>query len=430
MLKMVLLMLLEFTVKNFRSIQEPQTFSLVANKDQSLQETNCFDSGLSSIPKLVRSAVVYGANASGKSNLILAMVMMKDVVINSAVRIREGDKFVNVTPFLFDRESREEPTEFEISYLDDGVRYQYGFALNSTRIVKEWLLVYKARKSQRWFERNYNNETEAYEWYFGSHLLENQKHNLWEESTRNNALFLSTAVNLNSEQLRPIYNWFYHKLVIILGGIPNPSGFNLEYLKKSENKANVIKFLQAADLGITDIEVEYQKVKSIEFNYDFSGPSTTIGTPRDEEIPIVNFRHKGANDENIKLPFEHESHGTKKLSLYAESILNVLKSGCVFVVDELEAGLHPKMVQFIINLFHDNELNTNNAQLIFSTHQTSLLDTDFLRRDQIWFIEKNDKDASVLYPLTDFSPRVSENIEKGYLQGKFGAIPFLGDLKF
>lgn len=420
-------MLLEFTVKNFRSIQEPQTFSMVANKDPSLQEANCFESGLTSIPKLVRSAVVYGPNASGKSNLILAMVMMKDVVLNSAVRIREGDKFVNVTPFLFDKQSSEEPTEFEITFLVDGVRYQYGFALNPTRILKEWLLVYKARKSQRWFERNYNDETETYEWYFGSHFLENQKHNIWKDSTRNNALFLSTAVNLNNEQLRPIYNWFYYKLVIILGG--TLLGLNPEYLKNDDNKLNVIKFLQAADLNITDIEHKRQKVKRFGVKHDFSG-STTIEAPQDDEITIVNFCHKGTDNENIKLPFEHESHGTQKLSSYAETILTALKNGCVFVVDELEAGLHPKMVKFIIGLFHDSELNANNAQLLFSTHQTSLLDTDFLRRDQIWFMEKNNKDASVLYPLTDFSPRISENIEKGYLQGKFGAIPFLGELKF
>jgi len=420
-------MLLEFTVKNFRSIQEAQTLSMVANKDSLMQDTNCFESGLQAIPKLLRSAVVYGANASGKSNLILAMLMMKDVVINSAVRIREGDKFVNITPFLFDQENFDEATEFEITFIDDGVRYQYGFAINKTRILKEWLLVYKARKAQRWFERNYDNQTKKYEWYFGPHLLENQKHNLWKESTRINALFLSTAVNLNSEQLRPIYNWFYTKLVINISGT-NQSGFNLELLKNAENKEKVIKFLQAADLNITDIELEYKKFKSVEFKYDFTG-SSTVSAPK-EEMPVINFYHKGIKNENVKLPFEHESHGTKKLALYAEPILNVLKEGSVFVVDELEAGLHPKMVQFIINLFHDSDLNTNNAQLIFSTHQTSLLDTKFLRRDQVWFMEKNDKDASVLYPLTDFSPRASENIERGYLQGRFGANPFLGALKY
>lgn len=422
-------MLLEFTVKNFRSIQDDQIFSLVANKDRALEDTNCFDSGLSTIPKLVRSALIYGPNASGKSNLILAMTMMKDVVLNSAVGIREGDKFVNIIPFLFDQDNIEKPTEFEITYLQNGVRYQYGFAVNNIQIVKEWLLVYKARKSQRWFERNYNNDTETYEWHFGSHLLEKAKHDLWKDSTRNNALFLSTAVNLNSEQLRPIYSWFYHKLVINLGMPPISSNFNVEYLKNEENKALFIKFLQAADLGITDIEYESRKVKITPIELNYSG-SATVGTTKDDEISIVKFCHKGANNENIKLPFDHESHGTRKLSFYIEPILNVLKEGSIFVVDELESGLHPKMVQFIINLFHDSDLNTNNAQLIFSTHQTSLLDTKFLRRDQIWFMEKNNKDASVLYPLTDLAPRISENIEKGYLQGRFGAIPFLGDMKF
>lgn len=422
-------MLLEFTVKNFRSIQEAQTLSMVANKDSLMQDTNCFDSGLQAIPKLLRSAVVYGANASGKSNLILAMVMMKDIVINSAVRIREGDKFVNVTPFLFDHENIGEATEFEIAFMDDGVRYQYGFAVNNTQILKEWLLVYKARKAQRWFERNYDHRTKTYEWYFGPHFYENQKHSLWKESTRINALFLSSSVNLNSAQLRPIYNWFDTKLLVSTGGLSNPLGFNVNLLKNPNNKKRIIKFLQAADLNITNIELKYKKVKSVELQLDFTGSSTS-GTFKEEEMPVMNFYHKGVQDEDVKLPFEHESHGTKKLAYYAEPILNALDQGSLLVIDELEAGLHPKMTQFVINLFYDNDLNKKNAQLIFSTHQTSLLDTKFLRRDQIWFMEKNDKDASVLYSLTDFSPRATENIEKGYLQGRFGGIPFLGALKY
>ncbi len=422
-------MLLEFKVTNFRSIQEPQVLSLVANKDPSLQESNCLDSGLTAIPKLVRAAVIYGSNASGKSNLILAMAMMRDVVVNSAVGIREGDKYNNIIPFLFDPISAEQPTELEITFLEDGVRYQYGFAINQTRIVKEWLLVYKARKSQRWFEREYNQNTDQYDWYFGSHLLDSQRHNLWKESTRANALFLSTAVNLNSEQLRPIYNWFFSKLVIIFAGFPIPITATLEYLKNQDNKNKLLTFLQAADLGITDVEAKSQKVKRMEVKFDFSG-SSTVGVPEDAELPIVNLYHKGADDKKINLLLEHESHGTQKLFAYAGPLFNVFNDGCVLVVDELESGLHPKMVQFLVNLLYDNELNNKNAQMIFTTHQTSLLDTDYLRRDQIWFVEKNSSNASVLYPLMDFSPRKSENIESGYLQGRFGAIPFLGEMKF
>ena len=422
-------MLLEFKVTNFRSIQESQVLSLVANKDPSLQESNCLSSGLTSIPKLVRAAVIYGSNASGKSNLILAMAMMRDVVVNSAVGIREGDKYNNIIPFLFDSVSAEQPTELEITFLEDGVRYQYGFAINQTRVVKEWLLVYKARKSQCWFEREYNQKTAQYDWYFGPHLLDSQRHNLWKESTRANALFLSTAVNLNSEQLRPIYNWFFSKLVIIFGGFPIPITSTLEYLKNPDNKNKLLTFLQAADLGITDVEAKVQKVKRMGVKLDFSGLST-VGVAEDSELPIVNLYHKSVDDKKINLLLEHESHGTQKLFAYAGPLFNVFNDGCVLVVDELESGLHPKMVQFLVNLLYDNELNNKNAQLIFTTHQTSLLDSDYLRRDQIWFVEKNTSNASVLYPLMDFSPRKSENIERGYLQGRFGAIPFLGEMKF
>lgn len=422
-------MLLEFKVTNFRSIQETQVLSLVANNDPSLQESNCLSSGLNAIPKLARSAVIYGPNASGKSNLILAMALMRDVVVNSAVAVREGDKYTNIIPFLFDKVSAEQPTEFEVSFLEDEIRYQYGFAINNTHIVKEWLLVYKTPKSQRWFERTYNGQTSMYDWYFGPHFSDSQRHNVWKESTRSNALFLSTAVNLNSEQLRPIYNWFLSKLVVIFGGLQTNLFPTIEYLKSGEDKARIITLLQAADLGITDIQSKTQKARKVEFKLDPSG-SATVGLPQDTEMPTINFLHKNANDTNINLALEYESHGTKKLFSYAGPLLNVLKEGSVIVIDEIEAGLHPKMVKFLVNLMFDNDLNTKNAQMICSTHQTSLLDTDFLRRDQIWFMEKNHSNASVLYPLTDFSPRKSENIEKGYLQGRFGAIPFLGEMKF
>lgn len=393
-------MLIEFRVANYRSFHDTQTLSFVASKDQSHIDENCSSSGLSIIPNLLRSAVLYGPNASGKTNLIFALAMMRDIVERSAVAIREGEE-IEISPFLFKSEARLEPSEFEVTYVENGIRYQYGFSTTKERIIKEWLFVYLKGKPQRWFLRDLDEKGKEH-WYFGPYLLEKHRHQIWKDSTRSNALFLSTAVNLNCAQLRPIYFWFVDKLMIIFGSNVIGNSHTLEYLKEEASRSKILEFLQAADLGIKDIEVKTEK-KS------------------------VTFFHSGG-DEPIGLDFKDESHGTQRLFSYAGPMLDVLSHGKILVIDELDSSLHPQMMQFLIKLIH-SDLNQNNAQLIFTTHNTSLLDTDLFRRDQIWFMEKDQSQASRLYPLSDFSPRKGEALEKGYLIGRYGALPFFGEMK-
>lgn len=419
-------MLIEFRVTNYRSIKEQQVLSLVASKHDSQLAANCIESGINAAPVLLRSAVLYGPNAGGKSNLITALAFMRSMIETSAVGIREGQP-LNVSAFRLDPETNQQPSEFEITFVDAGVRYQYGFALTAARIVKEWLLVYVGRKAQCWFEREYNNKTDKDNWYLGSHLTGSNQRRMWKEATRANALFLSTAVNLNSEQLRPIFNWFVNKLAVIANNQQPALDVTINNIRQDIDKAIVIQFLQAADLGIIDVKIEMRKSQQLGFQLE--PEKSPIQMIKEIEIPIITLFHRDKNGEAVGIDFSDESEGTKRLFAYAGVILNVLHQGRILVVDELDNSLHPKMLRFLLSLFHNSELNKNNAQLVFSTHDTSLLDTDIFRRDQIWFVEKDQDQASKLYPLTDFSPRKDEALEKGYLMGRYGALPFFGDLK-
>jgi len=419
-------MLIEFNITNYRSIKENQKLSMVAAKDPSHQDANCMPSGIDAIPQIVRTAVLYGPNASGKSNLISALAFMRSMVETSAVGIREGQA-LNISPFRFDSETTNQPSEFEVTFIDNGVRYQYGFALNATRVIKEWLLVYVERKAQRWFERNYDDKKGKDRWYFGSHLVGGKKqHQLWSDSTRGNALFLSAAVNLNSEQLRPIFNWFVNKLIIV-GSNSQPLPFyTMERIKNELDKPQIIKFLQAADLGITDVQIKMQKGQHVQLRLE-SGVAA-IESKQEADIPSATLFHQGKGQNNfVGFDLNEESHGTQRIFAYAGPILDVLRDGKILVVDELDGSLHPKMIHFLVSIIQNAHLNKNNAQLIFTTHNTSLLDTEFFRRDQIWFMEKDKEQASHLYPLTDFSPRKSEALEKGYLIGRYGALPYFGE---
>ena len=417
-------MLIEFNVTNYRSLHDKQTLSMVAAKDEALQGSNCIESGLTAIPQLLRSAVLYGSNASGKSNLIIALGFMRSMIETSATTVLEGQA-LNVTPFRFDPDSSLKPSEFEITFIDNGVRYQYGFTLNSTRVLSEWLFVYIGKKHQRWFERTYDESEGKDQWYFGSFLQGGKQRTLWSESTRANALFLSTAVNLNSEQLRPIFNWFVNKLVILTGNSQFNVFYTMNRIKNGLDKEEIIRFLQSADLGITDIEVKTEKGHQAQILIE---PGTApVAISKETDVLNATFFHQGKNQDAIGLNLSEESQGTQKFFAYAAPILDILREEKLLVIDELDTHFHPKMVRFLVDTIQKNNSSGNKSQLIFTTHNTSFLDTELFRRDQIWFMEKDRDQASHLYPLTDFSPRKEEALERVYLVGRYGALPFLDD---
>lgn len=415
------MMLVEFRVENFRSLRQEQVLSLVASKDKTLQDTHTMSTGLKAAPRLLHSAVIYGSNASGKSNLLKAMQYMRGVVAESATVIQPGQAFA-VQPFRLDDQSAQEPTAFEVTCIIDGVRYQYGFSMTTERIVSEHLLVYKAFKPQRWFERQYDEQTGKDVYEFGSGLKGPK--NLWEGATRPNALFLSMAVQLNSDALRPLFDWFVNGLVIFNEQAQLNPQVSIQMLRQTEGRHQICDFLSAADMSISDIEVVTRKVPGQAVHFDLASGKTELRNEEVEEHQL-RFLHVTEHGQAV-FDLMDESNGTRNLLFLAGPVLDILNKGLTLLIDELDTSLHTLLVRELVRLFHRPEVNTGGAQLIFTTHDTSLLDApDLFRRDQIWFVEKDLDQASKLVSLSEFSPRKNEALERGYLIGRYGAIPLL-----
>ncbi|KML16699.1 phage resistance protein [Leclercia adecarboxylata] len=414
-------MLIEFRVKNFRSLRDEQVLSLVASKDKTLQDTHTQATGISAAPAVLRSAVVYGANASGKSNLIKALQYMRGVVTESATAMQPSQTFA-VQQFRLDAVSIGQPSEFEVTFLNDGVRYQYGFAMTTQRIVSEHLLVYKSFKPQHWFTRRFDADTSKDIYDFGPGLKGPK--NLWEGATRPNALFLSMAVQLNSESLRPLFDWFLNHLVIFNEQAQLSPQMSIELLKQADGRKEICNFLSSADISIADIDVETRKVPGQAIHFDLMAGKTEVRSEEMEEHKVL-FHHV---TEQGKAVFDimDESNGTRNLLFLAAPVLNILNKGLTLVIDELDNSLHTLLVRELVRLFHRPEINTGGAQLIFTTHDTSLLDApNLFRRDQVWFVEKDRDQTSTLVSLSEFSPRKNEALERGYLMGRYGGVPFL-----
>jgi len=418
-------MLIEFAVSNYRSFRDRQTFSMVASKFGE-HEKNTFESGLRSFPPLLRSSAIYGPNAAGKTNLVRSLQYVKHMVMQSATTTLAVP--YRHVPFKFSSHTRSAPSEFVTTFIQEGTRYEYGFALDAERICKEWLIEYKHAKGRDIFLREYDQKASEFKWKFSS-FFKGQR-TLWRDSTRPNALFLSTAANLNSEQLLPVFKWFQSKLQVIVGQISLNQTLTLKLLREPKGKEQLLPFLREADLGIADIQIDRQNLSSEPVFVKAAGGVMIDPSPDGQSADAVKVRfthHSDDPSEQAQLDFDEESSGTQEFFKSAGAWLNVMANGEVVVVDEIDRSLHPLLARFLVEKFHSNEANPHNAQLIFNTHNTSLLDREIFRRDQIWFAEKDKNGASKIYPLTDFSPRNDEALEKGYLRGRYGALPVLGE---
>lgn len=421
-------MLIEFNVSNFLSIREKTSLSLVAAKGLELASGNTFTSDTPTVPSLLRSAAIYGANAAGKSNLIKALQVMRRLVLQSSTVIQAGER-LPITPFLLDEENFLKPSEFEVTFVSQGVRYQYGFSATPERIIDEWLLAYPFGYAQRWIERRYDEQNQSYYWGSMGKLV--GKKQLWQEATRPNALFLSTAMQLNNQQLKPVFSWFANTLHVAEFGRWLPV-FSMKICEKDDTKNRVIAFLQAADVDIDDIELEKEKFNPQNLPDDMPEEIKRQLEEKFKDKPIVQVKtvHKLGTGRKILFDLDKESDGTQKIFALAGPWLDTLENGHILIIDELHDNLHPLMVKFLVGLFHNQETNPKNAQLIFTTHDTSILNQDVFRRDQIWFCEKTPAQNTIVYPLTDFSPRKGvENLERGYLSGRYGALPYLTSIK-
>jgi len=415
-------MIVEFRTANFRSFHSSQVLSLVKGKGSELPNNAFKVDGFKDLD-LLRSVAIYGANASGKSNLLKSIRAMRKIVTTTSQR---GSK-LPLVPFKLDKDSTVQPTEFEIAFIVGGVRYQYGFSATEDKIFEEWLFAYPKGRAQKWFERLWDSKECQYQWQFGSSFTGTKQ--VWQNATREDSLFLSTAVQLNSHQLKPIFDWFKDTLRFssVIGFGPGYSTSLCLQNKKEE----ILKFLHAADLNINDIRVETEDFTRSDLLNDIPEPirEIFISSMKDEKVVNIQTVHLDNNNNPVEFDLDDESDGTKKIFTFAGPWIDVLANGHVLFVDELHDNLHPKLVQFLVELFHNKATNPKNAQLIFTTHETSILNQDVFRRDQIWFCERNNKQETAVYPLSDFSPKKGkENLEAAYLSGRYGALPFIRSL--
>ena len=402
-------MILEFSVKNFLSFKEKVTFSMIANSNKELNDNYVEIGG----NKVLKSAAVYGANASGKSNLfkILTLVVL---MLRSSNSVDINAK-LPLIPFKLDKGSVNKPSEFEIKFILDETRYVYGFIADKDKIYDEYLYYYPNGRETKIFDRTNINEY--------SYTQKDEKI-LREIETKNaqNKFFLATATNWNFDKTKAAYNF-------LTNGIGTCN--NLEILKNMAYKMYetnpdylkdfAIDFLQKADFNIEDYQISQIDVPG-EFLTAIPEFITKTLPDKPKAYPVL-FKHK--NSDNY-LSIDEESLGTQMIFAFIPFLADSLKNKKVLIIDELDKSLHPFLVQYIVEIFNDAEINKNGSQLIFNTHDTNLLDLNILRRDQIWFTEKNSETGeSDLYSLSDFSVRKQENVEKGYMLGRYGAVPFI-----
>jgi AAA15 family ATPase/GTPase len=415
-------MLVEFRATNFRSIKEEQVFSMVASSDDALRDTHTY-AALPSI-RTLNSAVLYGANASGKSNLLKAIQCMQEMVAKSAAGIPELNVFHrSMRQFLLADGYADQPTQFEITFVLNHVRYQYAFSLTPQRIESENLWVYESAKPQHWFSRQFNLTTQKYDYTFST-KLKGAKH-VWKEATRHNCLFLSMAVQLNSDTLEPLFKWLTEDLVIANEYTELKADLSIEQLVHSVNgKARIARFLAAADTGISDVTLKPIQVAEHQITLDAKEGKATLSTKQNERY-AAHLHHQTQEGSEVLFDLNDESTGTRKLFLLAGALHVIIDTGRTILFDELDVNLHPHLVEAIIQLFHNSETNPHGAQLVFTTHNPSLLDSGLFRRDQVWLVEKNRDQASTLTPLLNFSVRKGEKMGKHYLEGRYGGVPII-----
>ena len=417
-------MITEFTVGNFLSFNEKRTISFEARGGVSELKENIGKN------KLLHSLVIYGANSSGKSNLIKALDRMRIFVFQS-IKLNFSDK-LKYSPFLLSTESTKQPTFFEIVFLTEKQRFRYGFEYNLAKIVNEWLFIGKTPKTEKpLFIRTPEGIGISDFFKEGKGI---------EEKTNENRLFLSKVADENGTIAKQVMDCFLNYNV--LSGIEHDEygGFSLKMFDlQSKGCSESLELFKKLQLGFKDIEIIESDFRSADLpqNIPVNLKTKIIKDFSGNRMISLNTIHNVYNKQGkivANLSWkqeEHESEGTKKIIDFSGPIFDTLSKGKTLVIDELDAKLHPLITMHIIGLFNNPTTNPNNAQLLFATHDTNLLNTDFFRRDQIWFAEKDDVEQTDLYSLDDFvfpdgtKVRKDANLERNYIRGRYGAIPYI-----
>lgn len=424
-------MLLQFSVSNFRSFRDHQTLDLGASNYDNSLPGNCIDPQFPGLKdrRWAKGVAIYGANASGKSTVLDAMRALSDLVENSAKRTSPDEEIREVAPFSLDPEYLSKPTGFGIVFVSNGIRYDYRVAVTRERVHYEALRAYPKGKEQLWFERRWDED--AKEHHFGPENpsgLPRAKD--IERRTLPNVLYLSKSIAENRGALWDVYNWLSSFLTFLDFSTGQNLGnqMTLQSLQSGDEALRnvILSILRHADLGIMDagsvdgLPITDEITKMLEpMPHEFR--ERIVGDMK----AIPELKHRAPDGSAKPLSWYHESTGTQRLFSLVAHWIRFLATGRTVCVDELESSMHPLMVRELLSLFLSEEQNQDRAQIIFTTHNPLLLDTTFLRRDQIWFTDKDKGGVSHLYPLTDFKPRQGESLVRGYLAGRYGGVPFV-----
>ncbi|HEY2582741.1 MAG TPA: ATP-binding protein [Mucilaginibacter sp.] len=422
-------MLLEFTVGNFLSFRDKKTISFNATAVKEYVDTNLIHTERHT---LLKGGVIYGANSSGKSNLIKAMSTMRRLVLQTFERSSTSE--LEVTPFLLQLENEDQPSFFEVLFLINDIRYRYGFEVDNDSVKAEWLFEAKKNAEKPLFMRE-NDGIEVMKAFSEGKDLE--------VKTRDNALFLAVVDQFNGKTAKSIMAWFNNFVTISGLSHENYTGITFTLLDNDKTNRLLQDFYNTTDLGFDNVKLNKKEFDASRLPKDMPESIMQELSTKMQGKMMVNATtlHKKYNKQNkvigsVEFDMDsQESSGTNKVFNISGPVFDVLNDGGVLVIDELDASLHPLLTLAITKLFNSKEHNPKDAQLIFATHDTNLLSYGNYRRDQIYFVEKDQYGASDLYSLVEYKEegaikaiRKDRSFEKDYIQGRYGAIPFIGNL--
>jgi AAA15 family ATPase/GTPase len=423
-------MIIEFSVSNYRSIKSEQVLSLIAENTKNKEDNTCEVILANGTPlRLLRSAIIYGANASGKSNIIKAAYTMRLMVLRSR-HFNDGDPIDAFNPFLFDTISAQQPTRFALTFIKKAIKYRYEFSFDGKEIAAERLDFYPKGQPANLFKRVKSNSTIKDDIVFGTHLMDKPS----EKSVLKNQLYLSLFGGKPHEQLTTIYRYFnvdmaVHNVTHLFRD--TLKGDIIEKIAQPEYQAfknRLAKLIKIADTKIESITSE-EGGEDV-YKYALKHEQTAL-MPTDAYAKHLVYDTNGQTVGEKELPMAEESVGTNVLFALGGLILANLETGGIIFFDELDNSLHPKLTKFLIRLFHNPVSNKNNAQLIFASHEVTLLDKEVFRRDQIWFTEKDKYGVTDLYCAKDIEGvREDTAFDKWYMSGKFGGEPRIKEVAF
>lgn len=414
-------MLLTFKVSNFRSIREEQILSFIGSDDSDDLPGNFVRPSLPGMgnSKVLKAITLYGANASGKSNILGALQFFADFAANSFTG-RQPEAPTGTQPFALEPDWIERPSFFEISAIIDGVRTTYGVALTTKRVIEEYLVVFPLGEAVICFERQWDAARAEPDWSFPS--ADFPISDELKRSVRENCTLLSAGAQFNHAKITAIHRWWVRGLRVLSvsrGRALVEETAHMWMEATPEVRAAMLAFTQHADLGVTDVSIE--KLPEPDDESTIKRVLARIRAGRKYEVTLS---HRGRAG-NVPLPFAVESTGTQRFFGLTGPVVQTYVNDSILCIDEIEASLHPILVRSLFEVFAQRGIRIQQPQILVTTHNPLLLDRMLLRTDQIWFTEKDDTGGTTLYPLTDYKQRPGESLSGGYLAGRFGGVPFI-----